>query len=132
MLKARLFAIFLLTVMVLNIMRYQLPFIEYSILKAYIVKNLCEKRNETNNCCQGKCFLNKQIKKTEETENKGDTTNNNNKRIINIEVNDFLGADIAGLAPLEVSELLYPRSGIVHIKQIIPDVFVPPKQISTI
>lgn len=29
--------------------------------REYIAKNLCVKRSEKNNCCQGKCYLEKQI-----------------------------------------------------------------------
>jgi hypothetical protein len=54
--------------MVLNICKYQLPYIEYNLFNDYIVENLCVEKNEINNCCQGKCFLEKQINRIEETE----------------------------------------------------------------
>lgn len=107
-------------------MRYEMPYIEYSLFKGYIAKNLCVKKEEKGNCCQGKCFLQKQIKETELPENERTTTNN--KRVINLEVNEFLGVSIiAGLTPFETMELLYPRSEIVLIQRITFDIFVPPQ-----
>ncbi len=47
--------------------------INYQINKEYIAKNLCIKKDEPENCCEGKCHLNKQLeeedKKTEELPN---------------------------------------------------------------
>lgn len=37
--------------------------IDWQMNQAYIAKNLCEKRNEVNSCCQGKCQLKKRIDK---------------------------------------------------------------------
>lgn len=129
MLKTKLFAILLFAVMVLNIMRYQMPYIEYNLFKGYIAENLCVKKEEKGNCCQGKCFLNKQIKETEKPDKEDNTANNsNNRRPINLEVNEFLCIDInAGLAPLETSKRLYPRSEIFHTDRITSEIFVPPK-----
>ena len=69
----RFFATILLAAMVLNIGKYQFPYIEYYLFKNYIAKNLCVKRNEAYNCCQGKCHLVKQIKQVNKTE---DTSSN--------------------------------------------------------
>ena len=62
----------LLAVMVLNIGKYRLPHIEYSLFKDYIAENLCVKRNETDNTCRGKCHLEKQIKRVSETDEQPD------------------------------------------------------------
>lgn len=32
----------------------------------FIATHLCEKRTEKNNCCQGKCYLKKQLKKLDQ------------------------------------------------------------------
>ncbi len=32
----------------------------------YIEKNLCIKKDEPDNCCKGKCYLNKQLEEDEE------------------------------------------------------------------
>lgn len=37
--------------------------IDWQMNQSYIAKNLCEKRNEVNSCCQGKCQLKKRIDK---------------------------------------------------------------------
>lgn len=34
--------------------------------QTFIAKQLCEKRNVKNNCCQGKCYLKKQLKKVDQ------------------------------------------------------------------
>lgn len=45
--------------------RPALPLANYAFNYGYIVKNLCEKRNQTVNTCKGKCYLAKEISKTE-------------------------------------------------------------------
>ena len=43
--------------------------IDYSMNKSYIAAQLCEKRNISKSCCQGKCFLKKQLQKEESSKN---------------------------------------------------------------
>lgn len=38
--------------------------IQFEINRSYIEKELCEKKDEVNNCCKGNCYLNKQLEKT--------------------------------------------------------------------
>jgi hypothetical protein len=64
-------AILLSGVMLLNICKYQLPYIEYNLFKDYIAENLCIK---ANNDCRGKCFFNKQIDMINETDNTANNT----------------------------------------------------------
>jgi len=128
-LKHRIFAFVLLYVMVFNISRYQIPQIEYSLFKSYIAKNLCVKKEIKGNCCQGKCFLRKQMKMTDENSN-GNTTNTNNKKHQIIEVIEFVGASIAVLIPTEQTQRLYSCSESAKISRFASDVFVPPKQFS--
>jgi len=40
--------------------------LDYSINKSYIAAELCEKRNIPKSCCQGKCYLKKQLQKDED------------------------------------------------------------------
>ena len=122
------YAIVLLMIMVLNILKYQIPYIEYGLFKSYIAKNLCVKRNEKCNCCQGKCFLKKQVNLANENENQPKANGNNSKKTVNIEANEFLGADIAVLTPFTKALLLLPRSTAIHTCGIVIDIFVPPKQ----
>jgi hypothetical protein len=58
--------------MVLNISKYHLPYLEYNLFNNYIVKNLCVQKDEENNCCQGKCFLAKQISLVNESDDNSD------------------------------------------------------------
>jgi len=90
--RYRFFAFSLLFVMVFNIFKYQIPRVEYSFFKDYIAKNLCVKKEIKNNCCQGKCFLEKQIKEVDENsnENTNNNSNTNNKKIQNDESKEFL------------------------------------------
>jgi hypothetical protein len=58
----------------LNIAKYQLPYIQYNLFRNYIAENLCVNRYSDDSCCQGKCFLEKQIELVNESENKASNT----------------------------------------------------------
>ena len=129
--KDRFFAIMLLIVMVFCIGRYQMPYIEYHLFKGYIAKNLCVKKEIKGNCCQGKCFLKKQIKLADENENtNGNNTNTNNKKAQTFEINEFVVFDITELNNIEITKLLFFSSESVITAKAASDVFVPPKQLS--
>lgn len=51
------------------------PLTNYAFNYGYIVKNLCEKRNQTGNTCKGKCYLAKEISKTEKQTQNNETQN---------------------------------------------------------
>jgi hypothetical protein len=76
--------------MVLNIGKYQLPYLEYSLFKGYIVENLCVQRNEAGNDCQGKCHLEKQIKSVTETDEPSD--NPAGQRQMKVQTDDYVAA----------------------------------------
>jgi hypothetical protein len=59
----RVFAIFFLTVYSLVLFQPVMPWINYSLNKEYIAKNLCENRKKPGSHCNGKCYLAKQLKK---------------------------------------------------------------------
>lgn len=42
-----------------------LPLVNYAVNYEYIVKNLCENRNNPASLCKGKCYLGKELAKTE-------------------------------------------------------------------
>ena len=44
--------------------------VSFKINQDYIAKNLCEKRDEPESCCKGSCYLEKELKKAAETEEK--------------------------------------------------------------
>jgi hypothetical protein len=63
-----------------------LPLINYAVNYEYIVKNLCEKKDIIDSTCKGKCFVSKELVKTEKQ---------NTSRIIKISVLDvFLSSEI--------------------------------------
>ncbi|HTF80751.1 MAG TPA: hypothetical protein VL947_03465 [Cytophagales bacterium] len=55
----------LLSVLVVNLMTYQLVYLQFKWQQKYISENLCVKKSIKNNACQGKCHLNKMTKATE-------------------------------------------------------------------
>jgi len=126
--KYRVISYLLLVVMVLNMFKYQLPYLQYTVFKSYISKNLCVKRNEEHNCCQGKCYLNNQIKMIEETGRESGSNKADNKKLQNNkEDKEFLCSHILTPKPVEV-KLFQP----VNLKAVILQghalaVFVPPK-----
>lgn len=47
-----------------------LPFIDYTVNYDYITKELCENRMKPELMCNGKCYLSKELSKTQEQGNK--------------------------------------------------------------
>ncbi|MBB6371705.1 hypothetical protein [Chryseobacterium shigense] len=46
-------------------LRPVLPLVNYAVNYDYIVKNLCENRNIPQSTCKGKCYVSKELAKTE-------------------------------------------------------------------
>jgi hypothetical protein len=80
-------AMVLLGVLVLNICKYQLPYIEYNLFRDYIAENLCVKRFDANNDCRGQCFLYKQIELINESDN---NSAGNSSEKIQIAFDDYI------------------------------------------
>lgn len=57
----RLLFIFALTGILLQNFSKIYTLLEFQVNREYIAKNLCVKKNEVNNCCKGKCHLQKQL-----------------------------------------------------------------------
>jgi len=51
---------------------------DFQMNKAFIAKNLCEKKAIKKNTCQGKCHLKKQLAKASESEKKANTSEKSN------------------------------------------------------
>ena len=115
--------------MVFNIGRYQMPQIEYNLFRGYIAKNLCVKKELKGNCCQGRCFLKKQLKLADENTN-GNTTNSNNKKTQTIEVNEFVFFKTTILNNIKITKLLFFKSETFIISSFVSDIFIPPQQLS--
>ncbi len=123
--KIRIFAIIQLVILVLYIFSPILPHIDYAINKDYIAKNLCVKKEIPNNCCQGKCYLNKQIQKSEETNNSKET--NSNKKVQSKEVHEFIVTNFKLPKIAEINSNILFFKQIANISTFSSIVFVPPK-----
>ncbi|ATN07610.1 hypothetical protein H3Z85_09440 [Chryseobacterium indologenes] len=64
-----------------------LPLVNYAVNYDYIVKNLCENRNIPQSTCKGKCYVEKELAKTEKQ-----STGSQNIKIAGLDV--FLSHDI--------------------------------------
>jgi len=129
--KNQFFAILLLFIMVLNIGRYQLPYIEYSLFKGYIAKNLCVKKEIKGNCCQGKCFVEKQLKTTNENDQATENTNSTNtKKTTSVPVLEFVLFNSTTLNINKITKLQLFWSETILIASYVSDFFVPPKQVA--
>lgn len=61
--KNKIYSVFYLIIILFYLLRPVIPYIDYSLNKDYISKYLCEKKAIPGNCCQGKCYLDKQLQK---------------------------------------------------------------------
>lgn len=57
----------------LNPFRFTLPYIDYTIHYQYISKVLCENKDKPMMNCNGKCYLNKQLKQSSNQEAQNNT-----------------------------------------------------------
>ena len=123
--KYRIYSYFLLIVLVFYILRPVLPYIEYAVNKDYIAKYLCINRFDPLNCCKGKCFLEKQIKKNIESNNSKE--NNTNNKVQKADVKEYLSALIV-IPKLFEANLTHLINPITIIKSMVVFViFIPPK-----
>lgn len=74
--KSQFYSYILLLILMAHIFRFQLPYLEYALLKPYIAKNLCVNKDKPKSCCEGKCFREKQLKVANETSDTEQTTKN--------------------------------------------------------
>ena len=123
--KYRVYAILHLIILVLYITRPIIPYIQYAIFKDYIAKNLCVNKDKPKSCCQGKCYLEKQIKKSTETSDTEEKSSN--KKISNKEVNEFLFTHIAIPKATEISLNIAVNTETIIVSQVVATIFVPPK-----
>jgi hypothetical protein len=128
--RTRFYTAMLLAVMMLNSVKYQLPYIQYDLFRNYIAENLCVKRSETNNCCQGKCFLEKQINMVNEVDE--NPVNPVEKKQVNPETDDYIKSD--NILPTsvyfaEVALLCFTAN---RLRKLSLDVILPPpKELKT-
>lgn len=72
---------FLINVYCLLIFKDMIPELIYQTNLDYIVKNLCEQKDEEENLCMGHCYLNKEIKKEAEENSKSTPASINTKNL---------------------------------------------------
>ncbi|MDR3245180.1 MAG: hypothetical protein LBT50_01955 [Prevotellaceae bacterium] len=120
----RLYTAILLGVILLNITKHQLPYLEYNLFKNYIAENLCVKKNEANNCCQGKCFLEKQIGLVNETDEQ--SANPNGQKQIYFGVDYYIVKDNIEQKPNFLNERLLLFFKNIHIIKISIEIPIPP------
>lgn len=124
--KYRIYAYIHLVILVFYLIRPVLPYLEYALNKEYIAKNLCVNRAEPHGCCEGKCYLEKQIKKSNETNN-DPNDKNSDKKIQNEEVNEFLSPHFTIPKIFETHITPQIRPDIPISMRFISAIFIPPK-----
>jgi hypothetical protein len=109
--------------MILNIAKYQLPYVQYNLFGNYIAENLCVNRYSEANCCRGQCFLEKQIKAVSETEENAD--NPDGQKQVKVQTDDYI---VAGSIPQEAncSAVQFVRTGNVKPPKTGREVPAPP------
>jgi mRNA-degrading endonuclease RelE of RelBE toxin-antitoxin system len=73
--KLKVYAILQLIIFMVYLFKPMMPYIEYSLNKKYIAKNLCINKNKPKSHCNGKCYLEKQLKQSSENDDFKDTGN---------------------------------------------------------
>jgi len=101
------------------------PIFDYLINKDYIAKNLCVNKDKPKSCCKGKCYMVKQLKKT--NQNSANQKNEPPKRIQFRELYDSIlnNASIAIYYShsIRYNIFLSLKKGIVYLQS----VYVPPE-----
>ena len=122
--RNKVFGIVCLFILFFYLMRPALPYLEYLLYKDYISKNLCIQKDIPGNCCEGKCYLEEQLKKALEPV---DADRNANKEIRDNKFKDHFLAEVKVNKPAE-KEILQKRFYSERtIESFLAPVFVPPK-----
>jgi len=124
--KYRVYTYILLSVLIFYIFRPIIPYIEYAVNKDYIAKNLCINRDKPQNCCEGKCYLEKQIKNSAETTT-GANEKNSNEKAQNEDVKEFIGSHVTLPKVFETNITLQIKQGSFVSTLIVIFIFVPPR-----
>jgi hypothetical protein len=123
--RYQIYSITLLVILIFNIFRFEIPYIEYAIFKPYIAKNLCVNKDKPKSCCEGKCFREKQLKQvnsTRETE-----TTNSTKVPQTKETKEFLQTRTLLPSVTELSFNLPIQPETVIETRHVSAIFVPPQ-----
>lgn len=99
-----------------------MPLINYAVNYEYIVKNLCENKDITDSSCKGKCFVQKELAKTEKQSN-----NFQNIKIVGIDV--FISGDILSFSAINsefLNEKVDADHSVLYKSQSFSKIFHPP------
>jgi hypothetical protein len=125
--RCRSCSILYLAVMLFYILRPLLPYIEYTINKDYIEKNLCVEKENPDNTCHGKCYLQKQLN---EQDKPLDADLNNKNKIITDKKTDDHFKEYLIIPKLYTSETNLSDKYTIHCTiGFHPDIFIPPKSL---
>ena len=124
--KYRIYSITLLVILAFYIVRPILPYIEYAINKDFIAQNLCINRDNPHSCCQGKCYLEKQLKKSSDSNN-DPKDKNTSKKVQNEDVKEFLNSHfiLPKVFGTNIVRQINPETPLTS--RYIPAIFIPPK-----
>jgi len=126
--KYKIYSITLLTILIFNILRFEIPYIQYAVFKTYIAKNLCVNKDKPKSCCEGKCFREKQIEQVNSTHETETTNEKNSDKIPQIkEVKEFLLTRTILPKAIETAFFQPGMTAIIILSRNIPSIFVPPK-----
>ena len=64
--------VYLAGIILLRMMAMPLSLLDYSLNRNYIASSLCENKSKSEMHCAGKCYLNKQLEKSNENQNNRD------------------------------------------------------------
>ncbi len=67
------FIIFVLSCIVFQSLSKLIILAKFEVQRDYIAKNLCVKKEEVNNCCQGNCHLQKQLSEDDKNQDQQKT-----------------------------------------------------------
>jgi len=123
--RTKAYGVICLSILFFYLIHPVLPFVEYAIDKDYISKNLCIKKNIPGNCCQGKCYLEDQLKKNGEPLNSN--AGNNKKIIPDQNVNEHMPSKSIHFIQFEAEILLFTNYSFRIIDSFLASFFVPPK-----
>jgi len=103
-----------------------IPYIEYAVNMDFIIKNLCINRDKPHSCCEGKCYLEKQLKKSSDT-NSDPKDKNTSKRVQNEDLKEFLSPELTTSKVFETNITYAINPGTVITVRFVSAIFIPPK-----
>jgi hypothetical protein len=116
----KLTALLLLTAVAGSTFNKAIILLDYSMNKNFIASQLCENRNKPMSCCQGKCYLKKQLQQDQEGKNKQATARGE----ISIE---WFCEEVSFKCEIPFDNNLFFRNYLLkHYSILLPSVFHPP------